>query len=79
MRARTRVTNQVFPNLAYNVSIFHKDGVTRGLTFSIPKNLSLPSSRNGPESNSIRSKGVGIGTAWSFFPADADVDELFAP
>lgn len=43
------------------------------LTFSMPKNLSLPSPRTGPESSSIFSRGV-IGKAWLSFFGDAIVD-----
>lgn len=37
------------------------------LTFSIPKNLSLPSFRIGPAFSSMRSRGVGCGALGSFF------------
>lgn len=42
------------------------DNLASQLTFSIPKNLSLPSFRTGPESCSIFSRGV-IGGAWGSF------------
>jgi hypothetical protein len=41
-------------------------GTARALTFSKPKNLSLPSARRGPAFTSSFSRGVGSGALASF-------------
>lgn len=48
------------------------------LTFSMPKNLSLPSSRMGPASSRCFSKGVKGGALGSFLAVDDPVDGLAA-
>lgn len=51
----------------------------RDLTFSIPKNLSLPSSRRGPaSSNNLPSGDCGVVLA-SFFEGDDPIEGLVAP
>jgi hypothetical protein len=50
--------------ISKRTSAEHGDGL---LTFSKPKNLSLPSPRSGPAWTSIFSSGVGSGALGSFF------------
>lgn len=67
----------MLPNCDWSVRCAqeHCDTVDMQLTFSKPKNLSLPSSRNGPASWSSFSKGVGGGAPRSFFALLAAVDD----
>ena len=49
------------------------------LTFSKPQNLSLPSSRIGPDSNKCFSKALIWGPLASFFEGDEPVEGLDVP
>ncbi len=74
-----RSSHHVFPNCRRIVSMSYPSFCWGQLTFSIPKNLSLPSSRMGPAFRSIFSSGVCCGAFGSFLFGELAAEGLVAP